>query len=143
VFLLVEDVVLCAGHDTGVLNAAHGLADSDAGKDWIWREAFPVASTFWSTTERPDDRSELNINTLELVLGAHVVSSLVEQTAVPGSCDRDTSSVVRVSQCDNVPGYTYKKAELKSVSRTPSGESCMHRALKPSRGIEPTLPTHF
>ena len=40
VFLLVHDIVLRAGNDTGVLNALDGLLHGNAGQNRIWAESY-------------------------------------------------------------------------------------------------------
>ena len=104
---------------------------------------FPVATCFRRATKWSDDRSKLHIDAFELVFGAHVEASLVEESAIPGRCDCHSSPADVSKSCEFPSRLTYWKAELKSVSRTPRGESCMHSALNPSLGMEPTLPTHF
>jgi hypothetical protein len=43
VLLLVQDVVLRASNDAGILDTLDGVGNSNAGEIWVGGEAFPVA----------------------------------------------------------------------------------------------------
>lgn len=107
------------------------------------QHTFPVTTAFWRTAERSNDWSKLNINTLELVLSTHVVSALIDEVAVPGRCNGHTGgeSGVEVSWRESVATSRRVLAYGNALSLTPNGESCMHMALKPIRGMAPLFPT--
>lgn len=56
-----------------------------------WRVSLPVASTLRVSTNGPNNRSKLNINALELVLGTHIDTLLSHNPTVPRRGNRHTS----------------------------------------------------
>lgn len=103
-FLFVQDVVLGASNDTGALNALDRLTNSNTGQSWVWRVALdidqyktsnntklvisirtylPVPTSLRVSANGSNDWSELDINTLELVLCSHINSLLSHDLAVP------------------------------------------------------------
>lgn len=103
-FLFVQDVVLGASNDTGTLNALYRLTNSNTGQSWVWRVALdidqyktlnntklvisirtylPVPTSLRVSANGSNDWSELDINTLELVLCSHINSLLSHDLAVP------------------------------------------------------------
>jgi hypothetical protein len=96
-------------NDTSALNALDRLSNGNTSQDRIGREAFPVTTTFRVlanpisicvetlsqkycpyTADWSHDRSKLDINSLHLVLGAHVDTLLAHNGAVPCRGHSDT-----------------------------------------------------
>lgn len=81
-FLFVSDEMLDASDDA-VLHALDGLESQTASKVGVIAETFPVATTFGHSSERSNNRSKEDIDTLGFELSAHIVSSLVSKVSVP------------------------------------------------------------
>lgn len=97
--LLVENVVLGAGDDAGILDTLDGFGNGNTREGGIGTEAFPVATTGGSASQRTNDGTKQNIDTLASKLRALVVTSLVPKAAVErgsnGAARREGRVVVR------------------------------------------------
>src|SRR5690242_8859052 len=89
--LLVRNVVLCGGLDTGILVTSDGLLHGDTREVGIGSKAFPITASIGGTTERSGNGTERNVSALGPELLTHSVSTLMEQFPVPGSGSRNTS----------------------------------------------------
>jgi len=56
----------------------------------IHAHTFPVTSSFWVTAERTYYWTKLNIDTLELVFHAHILTTLVDKSTVPSGSNGHT-----------------------------------------------------
>ena len=99
VLLFVTDEVLSASNDTSILDTVDVLSDSDTRKDWVRGETLPVTATLGTAAERTNDRAELHVDALAVVLGAHAVTALVEETTVEGGCNGHTAGEDTVVVC--------------------------------------------
>lgn len=115
VLLLVQDVVLGASNDTSILDTLDSLGNSNARKNRVRAEAFPVASTLGVPAKRADHGAKLNIDTFTAMFHTHLVASTVELAAVPRGGDG-------ASGCEG--GNIVGKADTKrAVLRTEAGEA--------------------
>lgn len=90
VLLLVQNIVLGASNDTGILDALDGLGYHKASERRIGRETLPVSATIRVSAERTGNRAQLHIDALVAKLLTHSEAAEVGQLLVPSAGDGDT-----------------------------------------------------
>ena len=111
VFLLVEDVVLCAGDDSAALNSLYRLRHGDTSEIGVGAvadqhtpciqvrqpnkqnlpESLPVPPSLRHTTERASSGTQLNIDALSMKLCAHCLTTQPHQPLAKRRPDIDAS----------------------------------------------------
>jgi hypothetical protein len=87
--LFIHDEVLSTSNYVGILDANNSVGESNTRHIRVDGEAFPVTATSGHATQRTSSRSKENINTLVMLLLAHLLATVLPEMTAPRGTGRD------------------------------------------------------